>query len=261
MRTSLLLALGLIATAAQAAPTVYDNFAAGAIDPAKWNETASWRYVDGNGRLQLGRTAVAGAAADTGLLFDTLGLNAKRSIPAKSMGATLRVMDIDVPDGCATNTTQTVSTSRARVIGSLFNARPGGPVAGDRTGDVLAQVRVGRASNSTDAEGVLRVTGVLSQCTTPDCSFSVGLSSQDLGTAALGQRVKALIKWSRATNTVAFSRDGGAAKVSSYTLADGALPAVVFHQVSLRHDLPNCLSAPAPRASISAEIDDVIFSD
>lgn len=252
-------AVALLCTGAQAQVTVYDDFSSPVIDNSRWQETESWRYVDAQGRLNLGRYSLGSSASDTGVLYENLNLTATDAAPARQLRATLRVTAISVPQGCPTNTTQTYAYSRARVIGALFSARSGGPVAGDRTGDVLAQIRVGRTSSTSDATGVLRVQGVLSVCTSPDCNQSslIG-STQDLGTTTLGSSVKAAISWSKSLNTVSFSRDGQPAKVVSYTESDKFGPAVAFNNVSVRNDVPSCLGAPV-RAGIGATFDNVVI--
>lgn len=236
---------------------LYDDFSGTGIDRAKWVETESWRYVDDSkGRLFLGRWVQGGNTSDSGLTLDSWNLSMTQSSPAKSLRATITVTDIQVNELCPSNPTPTFS--RARLLGAFFNIRPGGPIQGDRTGDVLAQMRVGRLSNSADAPGVLRVQGVLSQCTNADCSTS-GLIGNvaDFGTVQVGTAVAAQIDWDKKNNKFTFTRDKLPTIQVSYTDDDSVAPSLPFNNLSLRNEVANCLSGARVKAGVSAEFDNV----
>lgn len=247
------------ATLAQAAKLpLYDNFSGDGIDNTKWVETEAWRYLEA-GRAKLGRGLLGGTAGDTGVTLENWSLNVANGNAPKGFQAKITVTDIDATQTCAAN--PATNWPRARIIASYFNVRPGGPLPGDRTGDILAQIVVGRASNSPDAPGVLRVDGSLVECTVPDCSTAtIVRQAVPLGTTTLGTPVVARIDWSKSGNTFSFSRDGGTPVTATYTDADGTSSSLPFANVALRNQVPNCLSGPRVKASVSAEFDDVRYS-
>ena len=76
-------------------------------------------------------------------------------------------------------------------------------------GDVIAQIRVARFSNSSDAPGVLRVQGVASLCTSPDCGFASPVGNVvELGTVAVGTPTVLQLEWDQGGQAFRFSRDG-----------------------------------------------------
>jgi len=245
--------LGLVGLAQAAKVPLYDNFTGTQINRAKWVESEAWRFIDGN-KLSMGRWIFGGTASNTGVTADTFSLNMPDTTPPKGLSALITVTDAGTIEGCAANTTP--SFPRARLIAAYFNARPGGPVPGDRTGDVLTQVRVGRASNSVDAPGVLRVQGVVSSCSNADCSTSTGLYSADLGTTTVGTAVAVQINWTKASKLFRFTRDGTLVVNVTYTQIDSAGPVDPFVQVSLRNETANCTAGRA-KAGIAALFDNV----
>jgi len=220
---------GLLASTAAhavAQAPLYDDFSAAGLDSARWVEPMSWRYVDGAGRLSLGRYTFGDTSSDYGVFGDSFSSLATDKAPAKSLRAQIRVLKLDVGQGCPTNGYQSYSLARVRLFGALFNIQPGGPVSGDRRGDVLALVRIGRASNSVDPTDVMRVQGLLSQCLTSDCSQLSAIGTvQELGPVSVGTQVKAQIFWNKTAKTVTFVRDAMAPAVLSYTQNDDTPPA------------------------------------
>lgn len=255
------LAIGLLmGGSAHATTVIYDDFSSLSLDPTRWAEGEMWRYVDPSGRVALGRNTVGGQSADSGVVYENMNLSSMDATPAKVLRATIKVLRLAVPSGCPSNTTQTFAYSRARVIGALFNARAGGPVAGERTGDVMMQIRVGRSSSSADAAGVLRVQGLLSMCTNVDCNQAVALApNQDLGTVLVGGQIKVTATWNQAGKSVTYIRDALPPLTVGYTLPDTVAPAVPFNNVSVRNEVPNCMGAPV-RAGISALFDNVVVA-
>lgn len=237
---------------------LYENFSGDEIDRARWTETEAWRYLD-NGRAELGRWLFGGTAGDTGTTLENWGLNVAGGGAPKGFQARITVTDISASESCAANPATT--WPRARLIASYFNVRPGGPLPNDRTGDILAQIVVGRASNSADAPGVLRVEGSLVECTVADCnSGSIVRQAVPLGTVALGTAVVARIDWSRSANAFSFSRDGGTPVTATYSDADGTASSLPFANIALRNQVPNCQSGPRVKAGLAAEFDDVRYA-
>lgn len=247
----------LACLSAQAAKLpVYDNFSATGIDRTKWVDAEAWRYVS-NGKLLMGRWIFGGTASDTGVTAESYSLNATSSAPPKGLSATIKVTDISTNEGCAANTSP--SRPRARIIAAYFNVRPGGPIQGDRTGDVLAQLQLSRASNSTDAAGVLRVGGFVTECNNADCSSSTTLYSADLGVTNVGTMVTAQVDWDKKNHLFRFTRDKTTSVETPYTQVDTVGPSLAFANVSLRTDAANC-TAGRVKAGLSAEFDNVLLS-
>jgi hypothetical protein len=89
------------------------------------------------------------------------------------------------------------TAARARVLGFYFNATNPSATPGNRIGDVLAQVRIQRSSNSTDKPQILEVWVDVVRCIDTGCSNAVndGLSPVRLGNINLGQWATIQIDW------------------------------------------------------------------
>lgn len=233
---------GLLALNAHAAAVKYDDFnVTTGIDRIKWNESEAARFIE-NSKLKLGRFLYGSTASDTGLTMESWNMNVPVTAPVKGLRADLTIDDIKQDESCAANSS--VGFSSARLIGSFFNIRPGGPVQGDRTGDVLAQVRTRRTSNSTDAPGVLQVQGVLTQCNNADCSSSIALpgvaTAVSLGSVTVGTPMRLQFSWDRKGKTFNYVRDGAITGAITYTQDDSVAPVTVFANMSLRNEIQNC---------------------
>lgn len=254
--SALLLALAGAFCNASAAVPGYDDFSGGGIDRSKWSETESWRYVDSKGRLNLGRGVLGNSSSNSGVTVDNFNLSMLSAEPTKSLKATITVTEVSVDELCPANPSP--SYVRARLIGAYFNTRAGGPLPNDRTGDVLAQIRIGRASNASTPAEVLQVQGLVTLCTTADCGSSQVLGSiVELGSVNLGTAVKAQIDWDKKNNRFQFTRDGTTSGQVSYADADNTPPAQMFNNVSLRSEVANCASSPRVKAGISALFDNI----
>jgi hypothetical protein len=237
-----LMAASLLALNAQAASVKYDDFNVNTgIDRIKWNEAEAGRFIENN-KLTLGRFLYGNTASDTGLTMESWNMTIPITATIKGLRADLTVDDVNQAESCAANTA--VGQSSARLISSFFNIRPGGPVPGDRTGDVLAQIRARRTSNSVDAPGVLQVQGVLSQCTNADCSASAAVPGASalvvsLGTVTVGTAMRLQFSWDKKTNTFTYTRDAVSAQIT-YTENDATPPVTLFANMSMRNEIQNC---------------------
>ena len=231
----------------------YDNFTAAGINPDLWNEWERSRSVK-KGALNLLQRSWGLNTADTGSSFYLFNTNIANPVPVTELRAKVTVNALEV-NACATNAA--IGGSRARIIGSFFNV--GTPVAGSELGDVLAQVRFNRFSNSLDAAGVLRVQGVAFVCDDAQCLTSTLIGSVvDLGTVNVGQAATVQLQWDKANKQFLFGRDAGAfSGAVAYTQSDADAPGLPFAQVSTRTDIPSCLAGPRVTGYVDATFDNV----
>ncbi|MGM9489160.1 hypothetical protein [Ideonella sp. YS5] len=248
-----LLTVGACVGAQSAKLPLYDDFSTTGIDRSRWFETETWRLVE-NGKAKLGRWIYGSTASNAGTTTESFNLTLAGVAMPKGLGATIKVTDLSINEGCAANSSP--SLPRARIIASYFNIRPGGPVPGDRTGDVLALIHLIRASNSSDPPDVLRVQGRVAECTNADCSGTALLYAVELGTAAKGDPVLAQVDWDKKNNKFRFTRDKTTIQETPYTEDDSFEPSLGFANLSLRNEAANC-TATKVKSGLSAEFDDV----
>lgn len=247
--------LALITTSAQALEPFrgYDSFGSAPLDPARWTDPERVRSIRG-GTLNLMQRQGGSTGADSGASFSGFNENLANPAAVTALKAKIAVTSLEV-GACTANTA--VGQSRARIIGSFFNA--GTPTPGSQLGDVLAQVRLTRFSNSADPVGTLRVQGLVLQCTTADCNgTSIIGNIVDLGTVTLGTAITVQLQWDQGGKSFLFGRDGAAfSGAVGYTESDSAAPGLPFKQLSTRLDLPSCQSAPRVVGSVEATFDNI----
>jgi hypothetical protein len=257
MRHHVLAAVALFATTTAHALepfAPYDQFSEQPLDPARWVEGEQVRAIRGSA-LQLMQRKLGAGGADSGLTFSNFNTNLTIPSVVTSLRARITVNTLDV-NACPSNTA--LGQSRARIIGTLFNVNAS-PTPGSMVGDVTAQVRVTRFSNSADPAGVLRVQGLALLCTNADCSQGTTIGNVvDLGMVNTGTATVVQYQWDKASKSFYFARDHGAyAGTVGYALSDASPPGLAFHQLSTRLDLPNCLSAARVPGSVDAKFDNV----
>ena len=235
----------------------FDDFGTQPISAARWTDAERVRVIKG-GALQLMQRSYGVNFDDLGLTFVNWNDNLLNPGAITAIGAKVRVNELEV-NHCSTN--PAVAQSRARLIGSFFNAAASlgqAPVAGSMVYDVIAQIRLARFSNSADAPGVLRVQGIASLCTTADCAGASTIGNVvDLGTATVGQAINVQMQWDQGGKSFLFSRDNGAFSGSAaYAFDDTVGPTVAFKQVSTRVDLPAC-TAGRVAGMVDATFDNV----
>ncbi len=257
-KTFALALLGLAGLSQAAKPPIYDDFSSTTgLDRAKWFETEGWRFAEGK-VLNLGRSVMGNTASDSGVNLENFFLNTLDSTPPKGLSADITVTGISHLESCAAN--PALGRTQARLVAAYFSSRAGGPVAGDRTGDIGAMFRVGRDSNSAAPAGELNVQGVVFECTNADCSTSTSPPVVNLGTTTIGTKVNGRIDWNKKTKTFQFTRDGGTPQSVVYTYANTGTPGSPFVNVSVRNEAPHCLSGPRTKVGMSAVYDNVGLS-
>ena len=262
MRTLLLvLAFPLVLAAAPAAQAlepfkIYDRFTDRTIDPARWSDNEKIREIKGGAMRLMQRTYGLGNA-DAGFTPTSWSSNLNSNPQdITAIKATITVNALET-NACPSN--PAVGDARARIVGGFFNTGVATP--GSQLNDAIAQVRLYRASNSTDPAGVLRVQGILSICTTADCNGAATVGNiVDLGTVMVGTPTTVSLQWDQPGKTFYFSRDGGTPGTVAYAQSDASVPGVLFRQVSTRVVVPSCQSAPRVSAVVDAQFDNVFVN-
>lgn len=247
---STLLAHGM---ARAAEPMVrYDSFKAAGINADRWLELDSARSVSA-GALHLGKTTLGGVAADTGYAFDAQTLSFADPLAVTAMAADV-VVDVAGATACTAN--PAVGSAKLRIGGGFFNTAT--PTPGSAVGDVVAQIVVGRASNSADGAGELRVTGSVLKCLSADCANQKAIGAPvDLGLLSTGSKTRLSVQLDRGIKAFVFQRDAGSPVLVAYTDSDSAeagLPAKTF---SVRNVAPHCASGNRTMAQLIGRIDNV----
>lgn len=232
----------------------YDKFSEKPLDPARWVEGEQVRTIRG-AALQLMQRKLGLGGSDIGTTSASFNTNLTVPAVVTSLRARVTANALEV-NACPSNPTP--GQSRARIIGSFFNVNAAA-TPGSMVGDVTAQVRLIRLSNSADPAGVLRVQGLALLCTSPDCALATTIGNVvDLGTVNLGTATVVQYQWDKASKTFYFSRDHGTnVGTVAYALSDATPPGLAFQQLSTRMDLPNCMSAARVPGSVDAKFDNV----
>lgn len=253
-------ALTLCAGAAQAQLVSFDTFSGTTIAPARWNgqEVSQYGAQRGeivrnlvSGQLHLESRAWSDGSANSGFGTVQNRLAAVRSDDITDLRATFTMRTITM-GACAANTTD-FSQGRARLLGFFFNA--GTPVPGSSYNDVGAQITIGRASNSTDAAGVLRVSASLFRCTDDACINSVSLGFKDLGTASFNTPVELEMGWEPDSNRFRFQRDAQTVQYLTYTVSDTGTSQIRSKFVGVQSQVMNCTTRIATYTS--ADVDNI----
>lgn len=275
MKTSLKLFFAICSlvtgTTTQATPPTapYDNFnTATTILPAKWfggeynaaranRENLRHIVVSAtlSNRLRLFSRGYGSSGISLGTIYANNTLNFRNPDPITAIKASVWVSGATIT-GCPGNPDVELSHVRARLGGNFFNASAN-PIPGNSTNDVNAQIRVLRASNSTDPANVLKVQARVFLCQDADCFAGRSIGSAEMGTVLINQKVTLSLEWNRAGNSFIFRRDALAPVTLTYTLSDASAPGSNFKNLQAAYFVPNCTSATPPTAVIDAYFDDV----
>ncbi len=233
----------------------YDNFNQPAIDQSKWPGLLDRAQEIVNKKSRLMARDYAATTSNVGSYGKSTSFYLPNPDAVTEMRATITVTNYDVV-ACPANSTPTLS--RARVYGEFFNTGVGAP--GSERGDVEAQMRVLRQSDSTDPPGVLRVQGRVTLCNDDACTTVTELGTVDFGTATLGQAVVAQVQWDKPNKRFLFSRDGGTSVPVVYTVVDSIAANAPAKSISVRNTVPNCTSASRPSGMIDALFDNILVN-
>lgn len=257
---NLRLVYGLVAAlaapvAAQAAEAyvTYETFTGQTqISPQRWLFMERTRQSVG-GALLLVQRDLGDQFSNSGVLPLNWSTSLVNPATILQMRSSMTVNDMAVT-GCAQNAE--ASSVHARMIGSFFNTGP--QVGGDRTNDVLALVRLTRASNTADAAGVVQVLGNVVRCLNADCSGAVEIiGTADMGTTTFGTTLSMRMEWEPASNRFNFYRANDPVIRISYAYGDALQPSLPFKNVQTRTQLANCVSGERSTGYVSAKFDNV----
>jgi len=233
---------------------LYDKFSDRPLDPARWQEAERARFIKGGGLHLMQRTW--GDTSNLNLTSFNWSEPFANPAPITTMRARVTVQSLET-SACAGN--GIVADSRARLIGGFFNIGTEPATPGSMVNDVIAQLRIVRFSNSTDAPGVLRVQGVASICLSPDCGFASTLGNVvDLGTVAVGTATTLQLDWDQGGQTFRFTREGVSGTVG-YAFTGTNPPGLLFRQLATRVNAPNC-AAERVSGMVDVKFDNVFVN-
>lgn len=228
----------------------YDTFTATKISPLRWDQSERHRQV-ANGVLSVTQREYGMQTSDSGTYNESWSTTVDNPSAITQMKSTISVKGFRA-DACAANADPT--SVQARMGGAFFNVGPGLPTS--RIGDVVALAFVYRASNSTDAANVLRVDGVVAQCTTTDCNYgAIELGRVSLGTTVTGGTATLKLFWDPANNRFDFQRGSEAVQSVTYAVADDQLAFAPSRFLGTRMNLANCFSGPRTEGFVNATFD------
>ncbi|HZZ93664.1 MAG TPA: hypothetical protein VFE23_13980 [Usitatibacter sp.] len=251
--------VSLVYSAAMAqVPPVYDDFAAGYIDPAKWIVAPICgftgydcaREVRGD-HLRLAVRGYGTTAADNGVTFEGSNLWFRNPGAIDTIRLRLKVTAFSSAN-CATNSE--AAHPQFLVSGSFFNAGSGNP-----NDDVFAYLMVERRTDDVSPPPTsLRVGGFMS-------INGAFFNNVGLGTVEVGEAVQLTLRWDR-TNHAFVVRAVKSLTTPSvvevtmpYSQGDITPPASSFKGLQVGSFVPNCTTGQS-FAAMDANIDNVRVS-
>jgi hypothetical protein len=240
---------------------LYDDLNDAHIDPNRWSLVAGWgdasteaiRKIQDQ-RLRLVYRSYAKTDSDSERLSHGEALFFPNPASITAIQATVQVTDA-MATGCRGNPNST--RSWASLNGSFFNTAT--PTPGSSENDVVAFIRLARASDSTDPPDVLRVQSLVLHCKEKwNCDTT--LHFQDLGLVKLGETYRLRVQWDRENHRFIFQRGGDPEIVAPYTVSDTAPASNSRKTLALSQVVANCTATPRPVAFMDASFDDVMVN-
>jgi hypothetical protein len=242
--------------------TLYDNFNAKYIDPAKWfgaelgPEPAGADGEAGTeairriryGRLRLLYRAYGRMAPKSERTRRELALIFRNSPDVTAIQATVKVTAV-ATTGCPGNSEYTLAWAR---LGGRFFASGGA--------DVVAVIYLGRRSVAPEPSNVLHARAGVFSCDDLACTTPKELFSQDLGTVQLWKTVKLRVQWDQGSHRFIFQRDRAKEVEMPYKdkVTDTDKPSYPDKLLSATLFVPDCTTTTRrPMAFIDALFDDV----
>lgn len=238
----------------QGAPVAYDSFSAATLSAKKWRTWESLRTVEA-GKLRMLHRAHGSLGSAEGGHWEGRGHFFPEASRLTAIRATIRVDRVEAT-GCPGNPAGTAAM--ARIAGDFFNF--GTPAAGSAAGDVLADIRIERRSDSGDPANTLRVVAQIYRCDDAGCLSGESLGRKDLGTVKLRQATTLGIEWDRARHRFLFQRDAQPKVILAYTGTDTAPPGRINKALLVEHFVANCAAGQRPTALMDTSFDDVFVN-
>lgn len=245
---------------------LFDQFGGRFINPDKWygqeNSFAdpgigleASRRVE-NGHLVISYRGYGERNRNDDARLSQFGLRFQHPDAVTAIKATMKVKgrDFEVV-GCPQNPIPMIG--EAAITGVWFNTDK--PVPNSRINEVIAGIFLLRASNSTDPDNVLRVSGNVIHCRDDICSRANRdtLYTVDLGTVELDQYITLLLQWDPKSHRFIMQRDHGKAHNLPYKLSDTALPSRKVKGIEIDLVGPNCTSTPRPYSNMEIRVDNI----
>jgi hypothetical protein len=240
---------------------LYDDFNAAHIDPNRWSWASRWggasteaiRKIQDH-QLRLGYRSYGKTDSDRETLWNPHALRFSNPATITAIQATVQVTNAMVT-GCRGNPNST--RSWASFGGFFFNTAT--PTPGSRVNDVVAFIRLLRASDSTDPPDVLQVQSLVVHCAEKD-SCDTTLHFRDLGLVKLGEMTRLRVQWDQENHRFIFQRDGDPEVVAPYTVSDIASASDPHKMLEINQSVASCTATPRPLAFMDASFDDVMVN-
>ncbi len=256
---ALLVILVVFPAQALADLVLYDDFEAEFIDVNKWTPIEfrdglpgeAVREIHGQ-RLHMIYRAYGDLGSASGGVAGRNRLQFPGQIASAitAIEATVSVKEFEAT-GCEEN--PDAAQARARIFGIFFLLPH--PDFGGALMPVIADIRVVRFSDSTDAPNLLRVISRLFLCDNVTCLQGAVIHTVDWGTIETARSARLFIKWDQATQTFTSQRDAMPPDVHQLTGAVTTLAGAKRLEIS--PEVVNCLTPPRRVSYTEAFFDNV----
>lgn len=273
-----------ISVQAQDSWILYDDFNSEFMDVGKWTTSESRgtgvvlletiREIHGN-RLILGARAFGNITSYQNPPYPVpsqgtrsgdinAGFGVTQAHPFKGLKVSAKVNQAQA-SGCS-NFNSTPTSARARLLGFFFNTTSPTPQQGDRTGDVLAQIRIQRNSNSTDKPQILEVLADVVKCKDSACSTPTtdSVISVYLGSINLGQWADIEIEWDKDNKRFNFKLNKEPTVNIGYpeTWSDNYPPSSLWNALGVANRLAaNCPADERAMGYVEVEFDNLFVKE
>lgn len=227
---------------------VYDDWSAPTLRSDRWRgfETTGGaqeiqREVSG-GRLHMRYRIEGRTTSNSGRSGSANILSPANPTAIDQIEADFRVASM-VLTGCALNPTASVVIPAQLQLARFNDGSSTGP--GDRTGNRIAEILLRRRSDTTDADGILRVVGRMGRCTNSACSTTAVVSEVELPqTVKVYKKFTLRLVWDEPNDQFLFGVDANPDVSLAYG-SDNAGPAISpFLTLGMFHAAANCTAEP-----------------
>jgi hypothetical protein len=256
MKTPARLTIAFVATAlagasaAMAQGTLYDDFSAGRLDPAKWVGFGGDPYwldlsrLPSKGEMDFHGVGYAPTTNNTSAYGGAWGIAVTAPESVNGVSYSFSVKKI-VTVACK-NSTQPAATS-TDFEGSFFNASDGSSIVGD------VELSVAAVQHNTDGQNApLSVIANAWECADKNCTRS-DLFNQTIGTVSRGVSNTASIAWDKANHQFVFNLNGNQT-IIGYAVSDASPAFFPYKGFDIQRYVPYCKANNRPYTSIDAAL-------